>query len=153
MKTSTKRRISIALMLGLLVTLLLCVSGCENNKDDYQPISGLDRSKPVTLKIAIPYETSKALNEVANAFMKRYSNVTVLLEHIDDYDTNAEKLFKENELDMFFQKDLTYGEYTKTDEATGETVPSGKNSDDYYYNFAADTEIDFSDTTPDITDN
>lgn len=63
------------------------------------------------------------------------------------------QLFKENALDIILQKDIFYEEYAVKDEESGEETPTGDNTDDYFYNFAADDEIDFSDTTSDITDN
>lgn len=139
----------------LCIVLLLALAGCAAKTQDsgYTPISGLDANKKVTLKIAIPYETNKALNTVANAFMSKYKNVSVQLEYIEDYDTNAMKLFKSGELDFILLKDTSFAEYTEKDEKTGETVPSGRTTDDYFYNFAADKDIDFSDTAAEITNN
>jgi ABC-type glycerol-3-phosphate transport system substrate-binding protein len=146
-----KKRI-IPLLLALAVLSLLSM-GCSGNKDSYSPVSGLDGQRQVTLRIAIPYETNKALNVVSNAFMEKYQNVNIQLEYIENYDMNAVRLFKQNSLDIILQKDITHTEYTVVDKATGEKVPDGTSSDDYFYNFAADKEIDFSHTTVDITNN
>ena len=107
----------------------------------------------MTLSIAIPYETNKALNTVSNAFMTKYPNVSVHLQYVEDYDTNAVQLFKDNKLDMILQKGIFNNEYTVTDPETKEKLPTGTWPEDYFYNFAADTEIDFSGTSSDITDN
>lgn len=143
------------LALLLSVIFVFSVAGCKKTDEtkEYKPISGLDTSKDVTLTIAIPYETNKALNTVSNAFMNKYPNVSVKLQYVEDFEKNTVELLKQNKVDMILQKDQKYTEYTVKDEATGENVPTGKTSDDYFYNFAADTEIDFSDTTPKITDN
>ena len=126
----------------LAFPLLLLTAGCGSKAgSSYPSVSDLDKAEKVTLKIAIPYETNKALNTVANAFMAAYPNVTVELPYIEDYDTNAVQLFKENQLDMILQKDVFFQE------------ENGKTTDDYFYNFAADSELLFSDTTPDITNN
>ncbi|MDD3409817.1 MAG: extracellular solute-binding protein, partial [Eubacteriales bacterium] len=121
--------------------------------DGYTPVPGLDTGKKAELTIAIPYETNKALNTAANAFMSKYPNVSVRLQYVEDYDKNAVQMLQDNAIDIILQKDIDYGEYTMVDEKTQEAVPAGKTTDDYFYNFALDTEIDFSDTTPDITDN
>lgn len=139
----------------LCAAMLLSFAGCTGNlsKGKYTPVSGLDTDTNATVTIAIPYETNKALNTVANDFMAKYPNVNVELKYIEDYDTNAVKLFQENSLDIIFQKDCSYTEYTEKDETTGEKIPTGKTTDDYYYNLYDDTEIDFSETTSDITNN
>lgn len=146
-----KRFISLILCAAMMLTITACAP--KTAQDEYKPIAGLDASKKVTIKIAIPYETNKALNSVSNAFMNRYKNVSVQLQYIEDYDVNALKLFKDNALDMILSKDLNYNEYTAKNESTSKEEPTGKTTEDYFYNFAADTEIDFSDTTPDISDN
>lgn len=139
----------------LSIAMVFTFTGCAGKEQtvSYTSVSGLDTNTKATLTIAIPYETNKALNTVANAFMNKYPNVSIQLQYIEDYDKNAVQLFKENALDIILQKDLSYEEYSVEDEATGEKVPTGDNTDDYFYNFAADAEIDFSDTTPDITNN
>lgn len=139
----------LASMLGILQ-----LTGCGGSgKTDYVPVKGLDTSKKVTLRLAIPYETNKALNTISTAFMEQYPNVNIHMQYIEDYDANAVQLFKENEMDMIFQKDLFFEEYMEEGEDAEEKIPTGKTTDDYFYNFAADEEIDFSDTTPDISDN
>lgn len=142
----------------LSITLCTCImaslAGCSRQTaDTYTPVSGLDTTQSVTIKIAIPYETNKALNTVSNAFMTKYPNVNIQLQYIEDYDKNALQLFKENALDIILQKDVSYTEYTIKNEATGEKIAVGDTTEDYFYNFATETEIDFSDTTPDITNN
>ncbi|NCC44510.1 MAG: hypothetical protein EOM18_13240, partial [Clostridia bacterium] len=147
-----KRWIAATLTAALLVMPLL--SGCgTQDQEAYRAISGLDAKQEVSLKIAIPYETNKAMNTAANAFMEKYPNVNVQMQYIEDYDNNAVQLFKDNEIDMILQKDLFYEEYAVKDEETGEETLTGDNTDDYFYNFAADDEINFSDTTSEISDN
>ena len=137
----------------MVLCFLGTLVGCGRQASGYTPVSGLNTNDKITLTIAIPYETNKALNTVANAFMTKYPNVSVHLEYVEDYDTNALQLFKDNRLDMILQKGVLNEEYTVTDKETNEKLPTGTWPADYYYNFAADTEIDFSGTLPDITDN
>lgn len=143
----------IALLLSSLI--ILSFSGCIQKpiEYDYTPISGLDTKTKAEVKIAIPYETNKPLNEVANLFMEKYQNVDVQLQYVEDYDTNAVQLFKDNSIDIIFKRGVTYTEEYVEDEETGEKVLTGKTTEDYYYDFCTDTEIDFSETTPDLTDN
>ena len=138
---------------ALCICLLLAAFGCGAQAPRYTPVSGLDTNEKVTLTIAIPYETNKALNSVANAFMTKYPNVSIHLQYVEDYDTNAVQLFKNDKLDMILQKSIVNNEYTVTDPETKEKQPTGTWPEDYFYNFAADTEIDFSGTSSDITDN
>jgi len=147
-----KRGLSIVLTIAMVTTMFVANMGCGATKT-YQPVSGLDQTQNVTLKIAIPQETNKALNTVANLFMKKYPNVNIQLEYIEDYDKNAVQLFKDNQLDIILRKDVKYEEYMLKDEETEEEIPTGTTTEDYFYNFAADPEIDFSDTTPDLSDN
>lgn len=147
-----KKLISIVLMTTILAAPQMM--GCASqNKVDYAPVKGLDTKEEVSLKIAIPYETNKAMNTVCNAFMEKYPNVTVQMQYIEDYDTNAVQLFKGNELDIILQKDLLYEEEKIIDEETGEETLTGATTDDYFYNFAADEELNFADTNPDISNN
>ncbi|MDD3222837.1 MAG: extracellular solute-binding protein [Lachnospiraceae bacterium] len=147
-----RRIIAPILMVALMSVFLM--TGCSKTAESaYTPIPGLDTKTEITLKIAIPYETNKAMNTVSNAFMDKYPNVTVQMQYIEDYDTNAVQLFKENSLDMILQKDLTFEEETVKNEATGEETSTGATTDNYFYNFAADGDIDFSDTNPDISNN
>lgn len=145
-----KKMLALLATLALLLTLTSCGSQPANG---YKPVSGLDTKQNVTLTIAIPYETNKALNTVANAFMTQYPNVSVHLEYVEDYDINAVQMFKDNKLDMILQKNIVNDEYVLTDEATKAKTPTGTWPMDYFYNFAADTEIDFSHTSPDISGN
>lgn len=137
----------------LCLCLLLAFSGCGNNGGDYKPVSGLNTDEKATLTIAIPYETNKALNTVANAFMEKYPNINVSLQYVEDYDTNAVQLFRENKLDLILQKGIINNEYTAVDEETKEKIATGTWPADFFYNFAADTEINFSGTSAEITDN
>ncbi len=138
----------------MCIVVVLALGGCKNKeKDNYSAISGLDKDKAVTLTIAIPYETNKALNTIANEFTTRYPNVTIQLKYVEDYDTNAVGLFKNNSVDIILQKDVAYTDYTTEDEDTGEKVADGTCTEDYFYNFYEDDEIDFSGTTPDISNN
>lgn len=132
--------------------IAVTLAGCSGAKP-YNAVSGLDKDKQVTIKIAIPYETNKALNTAANAFSEKYPNVSFQLQYIEDYDNNATKLFYDNAVDIILKKDVPYFEESVEDEETGEKTLTGLTADDYYYDFAADTEIDFSNTTPDLTDN
>ncbi|MDD3368803.1 MAG: hypothetical protein PHP50_07980 [Lachnospiraceae bacterium] len=111
---------------------MISITGCGTDKkvQDYVSVSGLDTGEQVVLKIAIPYETNKALNTVSNAFMTKYPNVSIQLEYIEDYDTNALQLFQANELDVILQKDVFATEENR--------------EQDFFYNFASDEEIDFS---------
>lgn len=153
MEIRKKRGVSLILVSGVLLVLLL-MSGCGNDKNKiYAPVSGLDENQQLTLKIAIPYETNKALNIVSNAFMAKYPNVNIQLEYIENYDSNAVQLFKQNSLDIILQKDIVYEEYTVTDKNTGKKIPTGTTTEDFFYNFAADGEIDFSHTAVSITNN
>ena len=93
------------------------------------------------------------MNTISNAFMDKYPNVNVQIQYIEDYDTNAVQLFKDNELDVIFQKNLIFEDETITGEDGETKIPTGFTTDDYYYNFAEDEEIDFSDTNPDISYN
>lgn len=63
----------------LSFTMVFALTGCagKNQTADYTPIPGLDTDTKATLVIAIPYETNKALNTVANAFMNKYPNVSI----------------------------------------------------------------------------
>lgn len=139
----------------LCIIMVLSLMGCTGSqrKDSYTAIPGLDTKQSATLKIAIPYETNKALNTVSNAFMEKYPNVSIELQYVEDYDKNAIQLFKDSELDMILQKDIHYTEYTIKNEDSEEEVPDGTNTADFFYNFADDTEIDFSQTAPEITNN
>ncbi|MDO5572929.1 MAG: extracellular solute-binding protein [bacterium] len=136
---------------GLFLMCMLC--GCGKSGAYHTTVSNLDTNQKVTLTIAIPYETNKALNTVANSFMTQYPNVSVNLQYVEDYDTNAVQLFKDNRLDMILQKGILNEEYMMKDEESGEKIPTGEMPDDYFYNYAADTEIDFSGTSSDISNN
>lgn len=153
MVTNMQKKKYIAILLSLIVIITTVGCGIEENKNDNSVISGLDTKENITLQIAIPYETNKALNTVSNAFMKKYPNVNIQLQYVEDYDVNAVQLFKENALDMILQKDIPYTEYTKTDENSEEKILDGTTTDDFFYDFGSDTEIDFSDTIPEISNN
>lgn len=148
-----KFKSGVSLLLALtLISMTLSFIGCSS-KDKYKSISGLNKDEKATVKIAIPQETNKALNNISNEFMKLYPNVNIQIQYVEDYDKNAVQMFKENKLDIILQKDIVYSEEKIVDDDTGEETLTGKTTDDYFYNFAADNEIDFSDTTSDITDN
>lgn len=138
--------------LALLMVLILCTLGCKQKEvDSYTPVSGLDLETKVELTIAIPYETDKGLNAVANAFMDRYPNVTVRLEYVEDYSSNALNMIKGKQVDMILQRGLDYTSTTVTDPVSG--VEKTETSDDWYYDFLGDTEIDLSNTTEDVMGN
>lgn len=144
-----KRFIAIMLIIALLSSLLSIFVACEPEDDSpqYVALSGLDTSKQVTLNIAIPYESDKGLNEVANAFRERYPNVNVVLTYLQNYNASAKTRILNNTIDIILSRDARYEEnYTTVDEVA-------KSTDDYLYNFAADTEINFSYTTDDVMSN
>ena len=144
----------------VLLCAVLVLTGCNRIpfQEEKRVIAGLDTSQEVNIQIAIPYETNKALNTAANSFMKKFPNVNIHLQYVEDYDNNALKLFKENAVDIILQKDVLYKEYTSGGDTNGEDnteemVMDGTTTDDFFYNFSEDTELDFSDTTSDISDN
>lgn len=148
-----KIRKTISLVISAVILAgTVCISGCSK-EEDYKSVSGLDKKEKANIIIGIPYETNKALNTVANAFMSKYPNVNIQLQYIEDYDANAVNLFKKNSLDIILQKNVSYTEYMDSNEETGEETPTGYTTDDYYYDFAQDDEIDFSNTTADLTNN
>jgi len=102
-----KVRKPILIILAVMLLILPQVTGCDK-LDGYTPVAGLDKNENVTLRIAIPYETNKAMNTISNTFMEKYPNVNVQMQYIEDYDTNVVQLFKDNELDVILQKDLRY---------------------------------------------
>ncbi len=112
MKIKKRKVISIVLA-GLNLACSIQLYGCGNGNETYTSISGLDTDKEATIIITIPYETNKALNTVANEFMNKYPNISIQLQYIEDYDTNAMQLFKENAVDIVLMKDLIYTEYTE----------------------------------------
>ncbi|MDD3336297.1 MAG: extracellular solute-binding protein [Eubacteriales bacterium] len=149
-----KKKLTKLIIAVVSIAMLLSICGCSSkNETAYQALPGLDTSKQITIKIAIPYKTNKALNTVSNAFMNQYPNVSIQLQYVEDYDSNAVELFKDGSVDVILQKDVKYTEYTSTDKKSQKKVANGTTTDDFFYNFAADTEINFSNTTADISDN
>lgn len=130
--------------LTLTIVMLLSFAGCGKSK--YRAIKGLNTEEEVTIRIAIPTKTDVALNSLCNDFMKKYPNVTINLQYVENYTKNAETLFRNNEIDFFLQRGKNYAESKNTDEVTGETTVSS--SEDFYYNFYQDPDIDFSGTNP-----
>ena len=78
----------VAIMLMAILLIMSLMTGC-GKQNGYTPIAGLDKKEEITLRIAIPYETNKAMNTISNAFMDKYPNVNVQIQYIEDYDTNA----------------------------------------------------------------
>ncbi len=148
MKRTVKCVISVFMVIAAGLATVGCVPAAMNSS-----VSEVDDSQRVTIKIALPYETNKALHTVSNAFSDKYPNVNIKLEYIEDYDKNALALFKDGTFDVILQRDVKYDEYTVSEEEGGESNPDVTTTDDFFYNFATDNEMDFSHTTPDLTDN
>lgn len=151
MKYIGKRAAALVLS-ALMLYGTFCFFGC-GEKNNYTPISGLNTDQKAVITIAMPNGTGKAMNTVANAFMSKYPNINVRIQYFEDYDSNASEVLKKNQIDMILQKDVSWSEDYVKNEETGEMELAGKTSDDYYYKFASESEIDFSNTTPDITNN
>lgn len=152
-----KKLISVFLITAIVLSFAIMAFGCdkedtpEPEKSTYTPISGLDTSVSVTLNIAIPYESDKGLNEVANAFKLKYPNVKVVFSYLQNYTNAAKTRILDNTIDLILTEGLEYSD-SYTSITVGDEVVQ-KSTDDYLYDFAADTEINFSYTTPDVMDN
>ncbi|MFA6830270.1 MAG: extracellular solute-binding protein [Bacilli bacterium] len=123
----------------LATTFLAFIPSCTS--DPYTPVSGLDIEKKVTLRIAIPTISDKGLSAVTNSFCKKYPNVNFKIDYVENYSSAADSMIKANELDIMFERGKKYSESEM------------ENTDDYYYDFYNDEEIDLSSTTDDLTGN
>lgn len=137
----------------LCVVMFVSLSGCGNKKEEetYKPIEGIDTSEQVSLKLATVFETDKALDMVINKFTEKYPNVKIQLEYVEDYDNNAMEMVKNNAVDIIFQRDISYRDTSKEENTETEEAPW--TTDDYFYDFKQDNEIDFSHTTQKLMGN
>lgn len=137
----------------LCIVILISMSGCGDKKEEetYKPIQGLNADEQISLKIATAFETDKALDLVINKFTEKYPNVHIQLEYVEDYDNNALEMMKNDTVDIIFQRDVIYKD-TSAEENT-ETEEEPWTTEDFFYDFKQDKEIDLSNTTSKLMGN
>lgn len=81
---------------------------CSEKEDSYKPISGLDLTQNVSLKIAKYNAVDPALDYICNEFTKRYNNVTIDQIYYENYDNDALKSLRLNNIDIAFSTNVNY---------------------------------------------